>query len=95
MTVSPRPDEGYPRTSRGRAWYVIRVQGAIDVGCSLMFQGFTITREPTGNSLLTGELIDEAAFYGLMSRARDLGLTILDVQRHEYPARDRQQREEG
>jgi len=34
-----------------------------------------------GNTIISGEVIDEAAFYGLMSRARDLGLTILAMER--------------
>lgn len=63
------------------AWYVIRVRGAMDPGGIRWFEGFTVAHDSAGNTILSGEVVDQAAFYGLISRARDLGLTILAVER--------------
>jgi hypothetical protein len=68
---------------QGRAWYVVRVRGTIAAAWSCVFGGFTIAHDPTGDTIISGEVIDQAAFYGLMSRARDLSLTVLSVERRE------------
>lgn len=70
------------RCRQERAWYVIRVRGLVD---SVWFGEFTIAHDSTGDSILSGEVVDQAAFYGVISRARDLGLTIISVERHERP----------
>jgi len=62
--------------------YELRIQGKLDVSWSTWFDNFVITHDPAENTIITGEVCDEAAFYGLISRARDLGLTILSVERH-------------
>ncbi len=65
--------------------YVIRVRGVLAPDWSTWFAGFAI--EPVnGDTILSGEVIDESAFYGLISRARDLGLTIVSVERQERPS---------
>jgi hypothetical protein len=61
--------------------YVIRVSGVLDPAWLSAFSGFVITHDADGNTVLCGEVVDQAAFYGLMSRARDLGLTIVSVER--------------
>lgn len=70
------------------AWYVIRVRGMLDSALSTWFGGFTIAHDSTGDTILSGEAVDQAAFYGVISRARDLGLTIISVERHERPRED-------
>jgi hypothetical protein len=67
----------------GQAWYVVRVRGTVAAAWSCLFGGFTIAHDPTGDTIISGEVIDQAAFYGLMSRVRDLGLTVLSVERRE------------
>jgi hypothetical protein len=61
--------------------YVIRIYGVLDPVWLSAFSGFAITHDADGNTILCGEMVDQAAFYGLMSRARDLGLTIISVER--------------
>jgi hypothetical protein len=39
----------------------------------------TLTTEVDGTTTLEGSLVDQAALYGLISRMRDLGLTLLEV----------------
>jgi hypothetical protein len=66
-----------------RAHYVIRVRGMMDADWGTWFDGFTVTHDSAGTTILCGEVVDRAAFYGLTSRARDLGLTIVAIERQE------------
>ena len=61
--------------------YQIRVRGALDPRWSSWFAGLTISYEADGSTLLAGPLADQAALYGVISRLRDLGLTLLGVVR--------------
>jgi hypothetical protein len=47
------------------------------------FGGLTITLEETGDTLLTGPLADQAALHGLFKKLRDLGLSLVSVNRVE------------
>ncbi len=69
------------RLQHKRAYYQIRVQGTLDPRWSAWFDGFTITHDADGDTTLAGLVADQAALYGLLSKARDLGLTLLAVQR--------------
>jgi hypothetical protein len=62
-------------------WYRIRIRGHLDPGWSDWFDGLTITQEDDGTTTLSGPLTDQAALYGLLSRLRDLGATLLTVER--------------
>jgi len=44
------------------------------------FPGFSVAVDPDGNTVLSGRVVDRSAFYGLMSRVRDLGLTLISVE---------------
>ena len=70
-------------SAAGQARYRIRVRGHLDKRRSTWFEGMTITREPAGETLLTGEVADQSALYGLLGRVRDLGLTLIALQRIE------------
>jgi len=61
--------------------YEIRVRETLSASWATWFDDFVITHDPSGDTIITGEVIDEAAFHALFSRARDLGLTILSVER--------------
>ena len=62
-------------------YYQIRVRGALDPRWSGWFAELTITYDTDGSTLLAGPLADQAALYGVISRLRDLGLTLLGVAR--------------
>ena len=42
-----------------------------------------------GETVLTGQIVDQAALYGLISKLRDLGMALVSVRRVEPPARPR------
>ena len=46
-----------------------------------------ITSEPGGETMIAGEVADQAALHGLLTRVRDLGLTLVSVLRTDQEAR--------
>jgi hypothetical protein len=61
--------------------YRMRVDGHLDQRWSDWFDGLTITHDADGRTSLIGAIRDQAALYGLIDKARDLGLTLLAVER--------------
>ena len=61
--------------------YQIRVKGILDNKWSDWFDGFTITPQTSGETLLTGPVADQAALHGLLNKIRDIGLPLLSVKR--------------
>jgi hypothetical protein len=57
----------------------IRVKGDLDNYWSEWFQDFEISRVEEGESLLVGEVVDQAALYGVIGKLRDLGLGLIAV----------------
>ena len=57
----------------------IRVIGQIAEHWSAWFEGLTITPNEQGETILCGEVIDQAALYGLLAKVRDLGLSLVSV----------------
>ncbi len=70
--------------------YEIRIQGHLDRRWERYFQGMRIELLDNGETRLWGEVKDQAALHSLLTRIRDLGLTLLLVYRdshtnHELP----------
>jgi len=63
------------------AIYEIRVKGILDSKWADWFDGFAIAPQPSGDTVLTGLVADQAALHGLLSKVRDLGLPLLSVKR--------------
>ena len=76
-------DEGAAmiRSDHSPEQYRIRFQGHLDADWSTWFDNLTISQEDGGTTTLTGPLVDQAALYGLLGRLRDLGATLLLVER--------------
>ncbi len=70
----------------------IRVKGQIDKDWSGWFEGLEITHTDQDETVLTGEVVDQAALYGLIAKLRDLGLPLLSVSTLEM---DDESEEEG
>jgi len=61
--------------------YEIRVLGALDAHWSAWFADLTVSCNAAGETTLTGPLRDQAELYGVLARARDLGLPLIAVHR--------------
>jgi len=66
-----------------QAYYQIRVRGHLDPQWAKWFCGMTITHETNGDTVLAGLVADQAALHGVLARVRDLGLTLVSVNRME------------
>jgi hypothetical protein len=56
----------------------IRVKGRIDERWSDWFEGLAISYAE-GETILTGNVADQSALYGLLAKLRDLGLALISV----------------
>ena len=63
--------------------YRIIIQGHLDRDWSDWFEGLTITWADTGETILTGPLVDQTALHGVLMKIRDLGLPLLELSRLE------------
>ena len=59
--------------------YEIRVRGFLDPQWDWL-AGLTVTHTETGETILSGPIVDQAALHGLLARIRDLNLTLLSVE---------------
>ena len=59
--------------------YRIKIKGQLDPRWQDWFDGLTITPTDSGNTLLSGEIVDQAALHGVFKKIRNLGLTIISV----------------
>ncbi len=70
----------------GPVFYEIKIQGQLDPQRSTWFEGMTLTfieNKEKGMSctLITGPVIDQPALHGLLTKIRDLNLTLISIQR--------------
>ncbi len=71
MTQSPR--------RQGPAVYQLRIAGHLDHHWSPWIGDLTLTHEDDGTTSLTGVVSDQAALHGLLTKIRDLGVTLISV----------------
>ena len=79
--MSNKPNQRYESTQPGV--YQIRVKGHLGVEWADWFEGFVITREDNGDSILIGQVVDQAALFGLIRKVRDLGIPLISINRVE------------
>ncbi len=63
------------------ASYCIRVKGQVGPEWSEWFGGMTIAYDETNETTLCGQVVDQAALYGILNKIQALGLTLLSVLR--------------
>ena len=68
----------------GQAWnesqvYEIRFKGHLSPYRAQMFEGLEMIREPGGETILTGLVLDQAALHGILNSIRDLGVPLISV----------------
>jgi hypothetical protein len=60
--------------------YEIRIKGYLGKNAAIWFEGFDVELTPAGETILRGTVVDQAALHGILTRIRDLGLTLTLVQ---------------
>lgn len=63
--------------------YQITVLGHLDSSWSDWFDGMTITLVDSGETILTGPIVDQTALHGVLIKIRDLALPLLRLSRVE------------
>jgi hypothetical protein len=63
--------------------YQIRLEEHLDRQWTNWFEGIAISMEDNNHTLLTCQVVDQAALHGLLKKVRDLGLTLISVIRVE------------
>jgi len=61
--------------------YELRVDGHLDQHWSAWFGGLSLTHDDDGITTLRGPVTDQAELHGLLTKVRDLGVTLLSVKR--------------
>ena len=57
----------------------IRVKGQLDETWSLWLEGLAIIPQADNHTLVTGQLPDQAALFGLIARLRDTGQVLISL----------------
>jgi hypothetical protein len=78
--INSVPSSSAPPQSRH---YHLRVEGQLGSGWSEWFAGMALSQTESGDTLLSGPVVDQAALHGLLARIRDLNLTLIAVERIE------------
>jgi hypothetical protein len=76
-TAQSKPPDTRP------GYYAIRVKGHLDPRWSEWLEGLTVTQTESGETILSGPVVDQSALHGLLARIRDLNLTLISVTRVE------------
>ena len=63
--------------------YEIRVQEHLSEHWSQWLEGMRLSYSARDETILTGELQDQAGLYGILMKIRNLGLTLVSVRRIE------------
>ena len=63
----------------------VRVRGELTPDWSTVLAGCSLSIEPDGSTLISGELADQAAVHGLLATVRDLGLSLISVESTALP----------
>lgn len=86
-----------PRPSGRRviSGYRLRVNGHLDQHWSTWFGDLTLTHEEDGTTCLTGAVADQAQLHGLLTKIRDLGVTLISVEVVDLATTERAARPSG
>ena len=72
--------------------FEIRVKGHLSPCRSEFFSGLKVIHTVTGETILTGPVVDQAELHGILAKVRDLNLALISVSQveSEQPAGDDQ-----
>src|SRR3712207_3984213 len=79
-----RPDVGHTAAYQSMegakvSYYRIRVKGHLDGRWSEWFGGLEITNLENGETMFSGNIVDQAALHGVLAKVRDLNLALVAV----------------
>jgi hypothetical protein len=63
--------------------YEIRLTGHLDAHWTDWFDGLAVTQGDDGSTVISGQVVDQAALHGLLQRIRDLGMPLVSVRQVE------------
>jgi hypothetical protein len=75
MTERQNPAPDHAEADR----YEIRLTGHLDARWNDWFDGLTVSGDIDGTTVISGQVVDQAALHGLLQRVRDLGLPLISV----------------
>lgn len=75
MTDQRTPTPNSHETGR----YEIRLTGHLDAHWTAWFDGLAVSSESDGTTVISGQIVDQAALHGVLQRVRDLGLPLVSV----------------
>lgn len=59
--------------------YQIKIQGYLSCEWADWFGGLSVVPGENGETILVGQIADQAALYGVLRKVRDLGIPLLSV----------------
>ena len=59
--------------------YQIKIKGQLSTDWSDWFGGLTLSHDDSGNTILSGEVVDQSALHGLLKCIRDMGLELISI----------------
>ncbi|GAB5426391.1 MAG: hypothetical protein Crog4KO_35380 [Crocinitomicaceae bacterium] len=59
--------------------YQIKIKGQLSTDWSDWFSGLALSHDDNGNTILSGEVVDQSALHGLLKRIRDMGLELVSI----------------
>jgi hypothetical protein len=65
--------------------YEVVIDGQLGARWAAWFEGFAITGEADGTTVLRGFVVDQAALHGLLQRLRDIGIPLISLTPAEDP----------
>ena len=72
-------DDKFQQNTDKPLTYEIKLKGHLRVQWSDWFENMTITYTAEDNTMLTGEIADQAALHGVLKKINNLGLVLLSV----------------
>jgi len=72
---------GFEKKESQPTRYVICIQNHLDSRWEKWFEGMTLNHTEDGQSILSGEVVDQSALLGLLEKIHNLNLTIISVRK--------------
>jgi hypothetical protein len=63
----------------GARSYEIRIRGRLDARWNTWFEGFEVTNDRDGTTVVRGVVADQTALHGVLQRVRDAALPLISL----------------